>query len=55
MARWDDGDVTDVTDTDNVYREMTPPWLALTAVLLGQRPPGLSARSAMPILAAGSA
>ncbi len=41
MARWDDGYVTDVTYTDNVYREMTPPWLALTAVLLGQRPPDL--------------
>lgn len=42
MASWDDGYVTDVTYTDNVYREMTPPWLALTAVLLGQRPPDLS-------------
>ena len=42
MARWDDGYVTDVTYTDNVYREMTPPWLALTATLLGQRPPDLS-------------
>jgi SAM-dependent methyltransferase len=42
MARWDDGYVTDVTYTDNVYREMTPPWLAYTAILLGQRPPDLS-------------
>jgi SAM-dependent methyltransferase len=42
MASWDDGYVTDVTYTDNVYREMTPSWLALTAVLLGQRPPDLS-------------
>lgn len=42
MARWDDGYVTDVTYTDNVYREMTPTWLAYTAMLLGQRPPDLS-------------
>lgn len=42
MPRWDDGYVTDVAYTDNVYREMTPTWLALTALLLGQRPPDLS-------------
>jgi len=42
MPRWDDGYVTDVTYTDNVYREMTPAWLALTALLLGQCPPDLS-------------
>lgn len=42
MASWDDGYVTDVVYTDNVYREMTPSWLALTALLLGQRPPDLS-------------
>jgi SAM-dependent methyltransferase len=42
MARWDDGYVTDVTYTDNVYREMTPSWLAFASLLLGQRPPDLS-------------
>jgi SAM-dependent methyltransferase len=42
MARWDDGYVTDVTYTTNFYREMTPIWLATTALLLGQRPPDLT-------------
>jgi SAM-dependent methyltransferase len=41
-TRWDDGYVTDVTYTSNVYRETTPAWLALTALLLGQRPPDLT-------------
>lgn len=42
MARWADGYMTDLVYTDNVYREMTPAWLALAALLLGQRPPDLS-------------
>jgi SAM-dependent methyltransferase len=42
MTGWDDGYVTDVAYTRNVYREMTPTWLATTALLLGQRPPDLS-------------
>jgi SAM-dependent methyltransferase len=41
-AGWDDGYVTDVGYTSNVYRETTPCWLALTALLLGQRPPDLA-------------
>jgi len=41
-ARWDEGYVTDVAYTSNVYREITPSWLALTALLLGQRPPDLA-------------
>ncbi len=41
-ARWDEGYVTDVAYTSNVFREMTPCWLALTALLLGQRPPDLA-------------
>jgi SAM-dependent methyltransferase len=41
-VRWDDGYVTDIAYTSNVYRETTPPWLALTALLLGQRPPDLA-------------
>jgi SAM-dependent methyltransferase len=40
--RWDQGYVTDVAYTSNVYREATPCWLALTALLLGQRPPDLA-------------
>ena len=42
MAQWADGYVTDVAYTSNVYRETTPAWLALTALLLGQRPPDLA-------------
>src|SRR5580692_11674518 len=41
MAQWNDGYVTDVAYTSNVYRETTPPWVALTALLLGQLPPDL--------------
>lgn len=43
MAQWDDGYVTDVAYTYKFYREITPGWLALTALLLGQRPPDISA------------
>ncbi|HEY1932766.1 MAG TPA: class I SAM-dependent methyltransferase [Acetobacteraceae bacterium] len=42
MAQWDHGYVTDVTYTTNFYREITPIWLATTALLLGQRPPDLT-------------
>ena len=42
MARWDHGYVTDVAYTTNFYREITPIWLATTALLLGQRAPDLS-------------
>jgi SAM-dependent methyltransferase len=42
MTGWDDGYVTDVVYTRYAYREMTPAWLAITALLLGQRPPDLS-------------
>ncbi len=42
MAGWDDGYVTDVVYTTNFYREITPVWLATTALLLGQRPPDLT-------------
>jgi SAM-dependent methyltransferase len=41
-VRWDDGYVTDVAYTSNVYREATPSWLALTALLFAQRPPDLT-------------
>jgi SAM-dependent methyltransferase len=41
-SRWDNGYVTDVTYTSNVYREITPSWLALTSLLFGQRPPDLA-------------
>jgi len=41
-ARWDEGYVTDVTYTSNVYSETTPSWLSLTALLLGQRSPDLA-------------
>jgi SAM-dependent methyltransferase len=42
MTGWDDGYVTDVVYTRSCYRETTPAWLAMTALLLGQRPPDLS-------------
>jgi SAM-dependent methyltransferase len=42
MPQWDHGYVTDVTYTTNFYREITPIWLATTALLLGQRPPDLT-------------
>lgn len=43
MARWDHGYVTDVVYTSNFYRETTPVWLATAALLLGHRPPSVSA------------
>lgn len=43
MALWDHGYVTDVAYTSNFYRETTPVWLATAALLLGHRPPSLSA------------
>jgi len=42
MARWSDGYVTDISYTTGFYRELTPIWLWLTALLGGQRPPDLS-------------
>lgn len=42
MASWDDGYVTDVAYTNAFYRETTPAWLAMSALLLGHRPPDLS-------------
>ena len=42
MASWDDGYVTDVVYTNSFYRETTPTWLAMSALLLGHRPPDLS-------------
>lgn len=42
VAEWDDGYVTDVVYTRNVYQELMPAWLATIALLLGQRPPDLS-------------
>ena len=42
MASWDDGYVTDVAYTHTFYRETTPAWLAMSALLLGHRPPDLA-------------
>src|SRR5579872_3658525 len=42
MAEWDSGYVTDVAYTTNFHREITPSWLSLTSMLLGQRPPNLA-------------
>ena len=42
MARWDDGYVTDVAYTSAFYRETTPAWLAMSALLLGHRAPDLA-------------
>ena len=42
MAHWDDGYVTDVAYTSNIYREITPSWLGMTSLLLGHRPPDLA-------------
>src|SRR5690242_14274689 len=42
MAQWDDGYVTDVAYTSHFYREITPCWIAMTSLLLGQRPPDLA-------------
>jgi SAM-dependent methyltransferase len=43
MARWDHGYITDVAYTTNAYQETTPSWLAACSVLLGYRPPDLTA------------
>lgn len=42
MARWDHGYITDTVYTSHFHRETTPAWLAMTAQLLGHRPPDLS-------------
>lgn len=54
MARWDDGYVTDVVYTSNFYREITPSWLSMTALLLGHRPPDLSTRFSYADLGCGN-
>src|ERR1700681_4764538 len=43
MARWDHGYVTDVAYTTNAYQETMPSWLRACSVLLGYRPPDLTA------------
>lgn len=43
MARWDDGYVTDVAYTTSFFREITPAWISMSALLLGYRPPDLAA------------
>jgi SAM-dependent methyltransferase len=42
MSGWNEGYVTDVPYTANIYREFTPNWLATASLLLGQRPPDLT-------------
>lgn len=42
MASWSEGYITDVPYTSGFYRELTPAWLAFTALLGGQRPPDLA-------------
>lgn len=42
MSNWTDGYISDVTYTSGYYRETSPAWLSLAAVLLGHRPPNLS-------------
>lgn len=42
MTSWDDGYVTDVVYTQTSYREMTPAWLSVAALMLGHRPPDVS-------------
>ena len=42
MASWDDGYLTDAGYPNFFNREITPAWLAMTALLLGHPPPDLS-------------
>ncbi len=42
MSNWTDGYIADVTYTSGYYRETSPAWLSLAAVLLGHRPPSLA-------------
>src|SRR5208282_90087 len=42
MASWDNGYITDIGYPNSFYRETTPTWLAMTALLMGHRPPDLS-------------
>jgi SAM-dependent methyltransferase len=42
MPRWDDGYVTDVAYTTSFFREITPTWIGMSALLLGYRPPDLA-------------
>jgi len=41
MANWSDGYVTEIPYTTGFYTELTPSWLAFTALLGGQQPPDL--------------
>jgi SAM-dependent methyltransferase len=43
MARWDHGYVTDLAYTTNAFQEATPAWLTACSILLGYRPPDLTA------------
>ncbi|MBV9757607.1 MAG: class I SAM-dependent methyltransferase, partial [Alphaproteobacteria bacterium] len=43
MPRWDDGYVTDVAYTTSFFREITPGWIGMSALVLGYRPPDLAA------------
>ena len=42
MPRWDDGYVTDVAYTTSFFREITPAWIGMSALLLGHQPPDLA-------------
>ena len=54
MASWNDGYVTDVVYTSSFYRETTPAWLAMSALLLGHRAPDLSKNFAYADLGCGN-
>lgn len=43
MPRWNDGYVTDVAYTTSFFRELTPAWIGMSALMLGYRPPDLAA------------
>ena len=43
MPRWNDGYVTDVAYTTSFFRELTPAWISMSALMLGYRPPDLAA------------
>lgn len=42
MAQWGDGYITDLTYTSGFFRETTPGWLAMVALLRGYRTPDLT-------------
>lgn len=41
MSTWSDGYVSDLTYTTGFYREISPAWLSLATILLGQRAPAI--------------